>query len=455
MRLLLATDGTPGALTAVDLVAGARWPSDLVVDVVAVVDASAPSAFAFAPVPVVHGYDEERTANALATAREAAARLGRHGIIASARVIHGREADAIVQRAIETETSLIVCGSRGHGPLRARLLDRCQRRWSSELTAPSSSPATPRSAVSPSRPTARHRRSRPSIWSCGCRSSRRVPSMSSPSPTCWPTLTTPMPASCGTSWSSSTRPRNDSAGAAARHARSAHGYPAHEIVESAQRSRTDSSSWAPMAGRASTGCSSAAWPGMSSPTAMHRCSSRVSRWHSRNVGVAPGCASSRSLDPPPVPRVRLILATDGSVGARVAIDLVTALPWPVGTEVEVLAVIDTGAVLPMPLMAVPGDTTALSDAVRDTEREGAAAAVALLEDHGLIREHDAVDGPTCRCHRAPSDGHPGGPRRVWQSRPRPTRGAAARLRLRRGLRPGAVPGARGSSRPCHAHPPGA
>ena len=39
MRLLLATDGTPGALTAVDLVAGLRWPSDLVVDVVAVVDA--------------------------------------------------------------------------------------------------------------------------------------------------------------------------------------------------------------------------------------------------------------------------------------------------------------------------------------------------------------------------------------------------------------------------------
>jgi nucleotide-binding universal stress UspA family protein len=122
MRLLLATDGTPGALTAVDLVAGLRWPSDLVVDVVAVVDAGAPVAFAFAPVPVVHGYDEERTANALATAREGAARLCRHGIIASARVLHGREADAIIQRAIETEVALIVCGSRGHGALRSKLL---------------------------------------------------------------------------------------------------------------------------------------------------------------------------------------------------------------------------------------------------------------------------------------------------------------------------------------------
>ncbi len=122
MRLLLAIDGTPGALTAVDLVAGLRWPSDLVVDVVAVVDPGAPTAFAFAPVPVVHGYDEERSANALATAREAAARLGRHGIMASARVIHGREADSIVQRAIETEASLIVCGSRGHGALRTKLL---------------------------------------------------------------------------------------------------------------------------------------------------------------------------------------------------------------------------------------------------------------------------------------------------------------------------------------------
>ncbi len=122
MRLLLATDGTPGALTAVDLVAGLRWPSDLVVDVVAVVDAGAPAAFAFSPVHVVHGYDEERTASALATAREATARLGRHGIMASARVLHGREADAIVQRAVETEASLIVCGSRGHGPLRSKLL---------------------------------------------------------------------------------------------------------------------------------------------------------------------------------------------------------------------------------------------------------------------------------------------------------------------------------------------
>ncbi len=70
----------------------------------------------------MHGYDEERTANALATAREGAARLCRHGIIASARVLHGREADAIVQRAIETEAGLIVCGSRGHGAIRSKLL---------------------------------------------------------------------------------------------------------------------------------------------------------------------------------------------------------------------------------------------------------------------------------------------------------------------------------------------
>jgi nucleotide-binding universal stress UspA family protein len=82
--------------------------------------------------------------------------------------------------------------------------------------------------------------------------------------------------------------------------------------------------------------------------------------------------------------VRLILATDGSVGARVAIDLVAALLWPVGTEVEVLAVTDTGALLPMPLMAVPGDMTALSDAVRESGRESAASTVALLDGHGLV-----------------------------------------------------------------------
>lgn len=122
MRVLLATDGTPGALTAVDLVAATRWPSDVVVDVVAVVDARSPMPFAFAPVPVLHGYAEERAANALAVAREAASRLARHGVMATAHVLHGREADVIVQRAIETEASLIVVGSRGHGALRARLL---------------------------------------------------------------------------------------------------------------------------------------------------------------------------------------------------------------------------------------------------------------------------------------------------------------------------------------------
>ena len=72
--------------------------------------------------------------------------------------------------------------------------------------------------------------------------------------------------------------------------------------------------------------------------------------------------------------MRLILATDGSAGARTATDLVASLPWPVGTEVEVVAVTDTNALLPTPLMAVTATRKPLAEAVRDMEHGDAAAA---------------------------------------------------------------------------------
>lgn len=122
MRLLLATDGSAGASTAVDLIAALPWPADMLIDVVAVVDHSMPMTWAFAPVPDLQGYDADRSADALHAAREAAARLAHHGLRATAKVLHGREAETIVQRAIETETGLIVCGSRGRGHLRSVLL---------------------------------------------------------------------------------------------------------------------------------------------------------------------------------------------------------------------------------------------------------------------------------------------------------------------------------------------
>jgi nucleotide-binding universal stress UspA family protein len=76
--------------------------------------------------------------------------------------------------------------------------------------------------------------------------------------------------------------------------------------------------------------------------------------------------------------MRLILATDGSAGARIAAELVASLHWPIGTEVEVVAVTDTNALLPMPLMAVSGDTGVLSEAMREMEHAGASEAATLV-----------------------------------------------------------------------------
>jgi|GEM_PF-2490290 len=122
MRLLLATDGSAGASTAIDLVAALPWPADLLIDVVAVVDHTSPMTWAFAPVPDLQGFDAERSSDALQAARDAAARLAHHGLRSTAMVLHGREAATIVGRAIDTEASLIVCGSRGRGHLRSVLL---------------------------------------------------------------------------------------------------------------------------------------------------------------------------------------------------------------------------------------------------------------------------------------------------------------------------------------------
>ena len=122
MRLLLATDGSAGASTAVDLVCALPWPSDLSIDVVVVLDHSSPMTWAYAPIPDLEAYEGDRMAEALRTAQSAAACLGLHGLQATGRVLHGSEAEAIIDAAAETRADLIVCGSRGRGHLRSMLL---------------------------------------------------------------------------------------------------------------------------------------------------------------------------------------------------------------------------------------------------------------------------------------------------------------------------------------------
>ena len=121
MRLLLATDGSACASTAAELVAGTRWPADITVEVLRVID-PIPSTWAFAPVPDLQASHEQVRAEALDAVNETVAHLRGHGLRSTGTVLLGPEAPTIVHRATTTDADMIVCGSRGRGHLRSVLL---------------------------------------------------------------------------------------------------------------------------------------------------------------------------------------------------------------------------------------------------------------------------------------------------------------------------------------------
>ena len=121
MRLLLATDGSAGASIAADLVAGTRWPADVTVDVLRVID-PIPSTWAYAPVPDLQATHDQLKSEAHEAVDEIAAHLRGHGLRSTGTVLLGPEAPTIVHRATTTDTDMIVCGSRGRGHLRSVLL---------------------------------------------------------------------------------------------------------------------------------------------------------------------------------------------------------------------------------------------------------------------------------------------------------------------------------------------
>jgi nucleotide-binding universal stress UspA family protein len=121
MRLLLATDGSGCASTAVELVAGSPWPAETTVEVVRVVE-SIPNSWAYAPVPDLHEMHEQVMAEARQGVDETVARLRAQGLAASGLLLMGPEAQSIVDQAATIGADLVVCGSRGRGHLRSLLL---------------------------------------------------------------------------------------------------------------------------------------------------------------------------------------------------------------------------------------------------------------------------------------------------------------------------------------------
>lgn len=125
MRALVATDGSPAAGVAIDLVAGVGWPSGTTIQVVEAIE-SPVSSFGrpWAPISMTHAtsLDTRLRQAALATLEEARTRLSGPGLEVVTAVIPGRAATAIIDAAVAMPADLIVMGTRGHGRIESMLV---------------------------------------------------------------------------------------------------------------------------------------------------------------------------------------------------------------------------------------------------------------------------------------------------------------------------------------------
>jgi nucleotide-binding universal stress UspA family protein len=125
MRVLVATDGSPAAGVAVDLVAGILWPAGTSIQVVEAIGAGVtPLVGPWTSAPMI---DSQRLETRLrevaqATVEEARARIARGDLEVTASVLHGRAATAIIDAAEAMPAELIVMGTRGHGKIESMLV---------------------------------------------------------------------------------------------------------------------------------------------------------------------------------------------------------------------------------------------------------------------------------------------------------------------------------------------
>ncbi len=120
MKILLATDGSPSAKHAEDLVAAIGWPQGTEIDVLWVdqfsdseIDLS-PRRYAEAHALILHAIEEQLA--------ELVQKLDSTGRTVRARVIVGRPASVIVDEAEQLGSELVVIGSHNHGSLASFIL---------------------------------------------------------------------------------------------------------------------------------------------------------------------------------------------------------------------------------------------------------------------------------------------------------------------------------------------
>jgi nucleotide-binding universal stress UspA family protein len=124
-RLLVATDGSPSADVAVELVARTTWAEPTTVRIVEAID-TLPALFGtlWPTVAIMESdtIDAEIGAAAGETLARVRDRLTRPGVDVDAEVLRGRPATAIVDAADAFAADLIVMGSRGHGTIASMVL---------------------------------------------------------------------------------------------------------------------------------------------------------------------------------------------------------------------------------------------------------------------------------------------------------------------------------------------
>ena len=125
MRVVLATDGSAPAETALELARSIAWPRGTTIRVVSVIEpieTILSAAWTPALAQDIEAQAEELLASAEVVLESAARQLAGSGVTVEREVIRGRPGSCIVEDATRFGADLIVIGSRGHGSISSMLL---------------------------------------------------------------------------------------------------------------------------------------------------------------------------------------------------------------------------------------------------------------------------------------------------------------------------------------------